>query len=77
MMVTIGSRYLVFATMFGPSIFWVMGACLIVAGIIALYAAIPPLFAASLGGMIEALFSFSVFLKPAAVVETPCNDRVA
>lgn len=65
MMVTIGSRYLVFASMFGRSIFWVMGVSLIVAGNVALFAAIPPVVAAAVGGLIEVLFAGVVFSKAA------------
>lgn len=64
MMVTIGSRYLVFATMFGRTVFWAMGATLIAAGILALFAAVPPFPAAALGGSIEVLFAVLVFAKP-------------
>jgi hypothetical protein len=67
MMVTIGSRYLVFATMFGRTIFWTMGATLIAAGIFTLYAAIAPAFAAAAGGAIEVLFAVFVFTKPSRV----------
>ena len=63
MMVTIGSRYLVFASMFGRAIFWVMGMSLIVAGNVALFAALPPAVAAAIGGLIEVLFACLVFLK--------------
>ena len=63
MMVTIGSRYLVFASMFGRSIFWVIGVSLIVAGNVALFAAVPPVMAAAIGGLIEVLFAFVVFSK--------------
>ena len=68
MMATIGCRYLVFATMFGRLFFWIMGASLIVAGYLVLASAVPPVFAAGLGGLIEvlfALFLFSIASKPA------------
>ena len=65
MMVTIGSRYLVFASMFGRAIFWVMGVSLIVAGNVALFAAVPPVMAAAIGGLIEVLFAGVVFSKAA------------
>lgn len=71
-MATIGSRYLIFASMYGLSICWAMGASLIVAGTCAFYLAIPPVVAAGLGGLIEVLFAGYVFLKgfrPAAPVQ--------
>lgn len=63
MMATIGCRYLIFASVYGRSIFWVMGVCLIVAGNFALFSKIPPTMAAGLGGLIEVLFAAFVFLK--------------
>ncbi len=63
MMATIGSRYLVFASMFGRSIFWVMGVSLILAGFLAFYTALTPVVAAGLGGLIEVVFAFLVFAK--------------
>ncbi len=63
MMATIGSRYLIFASMYGKLIFWTMGVSLIVAGNFAFFSAIPPAFAAALGGLIEVLFAFYVFSK--------------
>ena len=65
MMVTIGSRYLVFASIYGKSIFWVMGGSLIIGGMAALSFAILPVFAAGIGAMIEVLFAFVMFLKVA------------
>lgn len=61
MMATIGSRYLVFASVFGRSVFWLLGVCLIAAAVIAIGLAMPPVFAAGLGGLIEILFAFRAF----------------
>ena len=63
MMATIGSRYLIFASIYGRPIFWVMGVSLIVAGNLVLFAAVTPVLAAGLGGLIEILFAFFVFSK--------------
>lgn len=63
MMATIGSRYLIFASIFGKSIFWVMGASLIAAGNAAFFAAISPTLAAGLGGTIEVAFAMFVFSR--------------
>jgi len=57
MMGTIGCRYLVFASVFGRSIFWVIGASLIVAGYIAYFWALVPAASAAFGGLIEILFA--------------------
>ncbi len=63
MLVTIGSRYLIFASVFGKLIFWAMGATLIVAGSLTVFSATQPVIAAALGGLIEVLFAIFVFAK--------------
>jgi len=63
MMATIGARYLIFASVFGRSIFWVLGGTLIVAGYLAFFYAVSPTIAAGLGGLIEVLFALLVFSK--------------
>jgi hypothetical protein len=63
MMATIGSRYLIFASIFGRPLFWILGLSLIVAANLALFSSIPPAAAAGLGGLIEVLFAFWVFSK--------------
>jgi hypothetical protein len=63
MMATIGSRYLIFASIFGRPIFWILGLSLIVAANLAFFSAIPLTAAAGLGGLIEVLFAFWVFSK--------------
>jgi hypothetical protein len=71
MMVTIGSRYLVFASMYGRPVFWVMGTSLIAAGVVAFFMAMPPVLAAALGGAIEVLFACFVFARTSATVTGP------
>ena len=61
MMATIGSRYLVFASIFGRSVFWLLGAVLIVAANLALFTMAPPAIAAGVGGVIEIAFALLVF----------------
>lgn len=68
MMATIGSRYLVFASIFGRPIFWVLGLSLIVAANLAFFLAFPPVFAAGLGGLIEVLFAYLVFSKASKLI---------
>lgn len=63
MMATIGSRYLIFATVFGRAIFWAFGVSLIVAANLAFFLAASPAVAAGLGGLIEVLFAFLVFSR--------------
>jgi hypothetical protein len=61
LMASIGSRYLIFGSVFGRPIFWVLGASLIVAANVCLFTALAPVFAAGIGGAIEVLFAFLVF----------------
>jgi hypothetical protein len=63
MMATIGCRYLIFASVFGKAIYWLLGAGLIVAANLALFTQMPPAFAAGLGGLIEIAFALLVFSK--------------
>lgn len=63
MMATIGSRYLVFASIYGRSIYWAFGASLIVAAYLVFSSDVPPAVAAGVGGLIEVFFAVLVFLK--------------
>jgi hypothetical protein len=74
MMGTIGCRYLVFASVFGRVIFWVIGMSLVMAGYLAFFWVAPPAVAAGVGGLIELTFAALVFLnaskRAVASVET-------
>jgi hypothetical protein len=63
LMASIGSRYLIFASVFGRSMFWALGASLIVAANLCLFAGLTPVIAAGIGGLIEVLFAFLVFSR--------------
>lgn len=63
MMATIGSRYLVLASVFGRQIFWILGTSLLAGGGLAVFLAAPPAIAAGLGGLIEVLFSVLMFAR--------------
>lgn len=63
MMATIGSRYLIFASIFGKAVYWVLGACLIIAANLTLFLNAPPAIAAAVGGLIEIALAFWVFSK--------------
>jgi len=63
MMATIGSRYLVFATVFGRPIFWAFGGSLIIAANLLFFSAVPPAIVAAACGLIEVLFAFLVYSK--------------
>lgn len=61
MMATIGSRYMVFSTLFGRAIYLVCGGVLLVAGVAAAWLHVPPVMAAALGSAIEIVFAAVVF----------------
>jgi hypothetical protein len=63
MMATIGSRYLIFASVYGKAIFWIIGATLIAAGNFSYLGAVPPVYAAAIGGFIEVVFAIVVFAR--------------
>ncbi len=70
MMATIGSRYLVFASVFGRAIYWVLGGILIIAANLAFFSGLAPVFAAGLGGVIELVFAYLVFSKASRDIES-------
>jgi hypothetical protein len=63
MMASIGSRYLVFASLYGRSIYWFMGVSLILAANLVCFLAPTPVIAAGLDGLIELLFGVLVLSK--------------
>jgi hypothetical protein len=69
MMATIGCRYLVFASLYGRSIYWLIGVSLILAANLVFFLALMPVAAAGLGGLIELLFAVLVFSKASKSVQ--------
>jgi hypothetical protein len=65
MMATIGGRYLVLASVYGLSIYWLLGGFLILAANLAFFAMLAPIVAAAIGGLIEIVFAFLVFTHSA------------
>ena len=63
MLATIGSRYLVFATVYGKAIYWALGISLVAAGNASLFLGIAPALAAAIGGALEILFALLVFSR--------------
>jgi hypothetical protein len=63
MMATIGCRYMIFATIYGTAMYWLLGATLLVAANLSLFLMAPPTVAAGLGGLIEVVFAVLVFSK--------------
>ncbi|MEL6309938.1 MAG: hypothetical protein AAFR81_01860 [Chloroflexota bacterium] len=60
MLMIIGGRYLVFRTLYGTSIFWMLGGTLLALGIVTLIFNEPVALAAIAGGTIEIGFSFAI-----------------
>jgi hypothetical protein len=63
MLATIGSRYLILATVFGRSVFWALGVTLLGAAGLSFYLSVAPTATAALGGAIEVVFAAVVFSK--------------
>ncbi|NQD37767.1 hypothetical protein HPT27_12085 [Permianibacter sp. IMCC34836] len=57
MMLTIGSRFLIFHTLFGLRLYWFCGGALIVAGYLCAALHMPPALTAFIGGGLEATFA--------------------
>jgi hypothetical protein len=63
MMAVIGCRYMVFASVFGRAIFWLLGGVLVAAGNFSFLLAAAPALAAAVGGAIELVFAAWMFAK--------------
>lgn len=63
MMLTIGSRYLVFSTLFGLAIYLGLGGLLICAGALAFHYSLPPMHSAFAGATIELVFAAILFSR--------------
>jgi len=63
MLMIIGVRYLIFQTIFGMSIYWILGMALIVAGFIGLNSNQPFYTFGIIGGLIELFFSILIIQK--------------
>jgi hypothetical protein len=63
MMLTIGGRYLVFSTLFGLAIYWVLGGLLICAGALAFHFSLPAMYSALAGATIELVFAVILFSR--------------
>jgi hypothetical protein len=61
MMAVIGSRYMVFATIFGRAAYWALGCVLVVAGVAATWLRLEPSQSAALGSLIEISCAVVVF----------------
>jgi hypothetical protein len=61
MMAVIGSRYMVFATIFNRTAYWTLGCVLVIAGMATLVLRLPPVYSAIIGSLIELGFAVIVF----------------
>ena len=74
MLLIIGGRYLVFATVYGMRLYWVLGLALAASGFALGYLAVPAHVAALVGAVIEAVFAVVClvqhrrWLRPGAVI---------
>lgn len=63
MMLTIGCRYFIFASVYGKAIFWVLGVILAAAGLMSFFTQLAPMLAAAIGGLIEICVAGFMFSK--------------
>lgn len=70
MMVTIGCRYTVFATVYGLRTYWVLGLTLIAASFASFYFWLPPAVSALLGGVLELAFAGTFFASAKRLVSS-------
>jgi hypothetical protein len=61
MMLTIGCRYAVFATVCGLKVYWLLGIALVAASFLSLFLWLAPSAAALVGGLVELALSFVIF----------------
>jgi hypothetical protein len=71
MLLTIGSRYLAFQTLYGLRIYWLMGLLLMVVGISSTMLHLPFIYGAYIGGLIEVIFAMIIFLQSKVDVKAP------
>ena len=63
MLLIIGGRYVVFATIYGLRLYWAVGGVLVGAAWLAIFAHLPPLAAVCAGSAIEAVFAVVLFAR--------------
>jgi len=68
MLLTIGGRYLTFATLYGMRIYWIFGAALSGAGMLLANSGAPMAASALIGGAIEIVFGLAIWLAGREVV---------
>ncbi|MCG8454726.1 MAG: hypothetical protein MI919_00485 [Holophagales bacterium] len=61
MMLTIGCRYAVFATVYGLTVYWVLGLSLVVAAFLSFFLWLSPPISAMAGGLVELVFAYIIF----------------
>ncbi len=61
MMLSIGCRYAVFATVYGLKVYWVLGAALVAASFLSFFLWLAPPISAMAGGLVELAFAFFIF----------------
>ena len=61
MLMTIGSRYLVFNTLYGMKLYWALGVLLILSGVLCILLNVSFVIGAFLGGVIEIIFALFIF----------------
>src|SRR5690625_1707148 len=63
MLLVIGGRYLVFATIYGMRLYWVLGLALALAGVVLAWLRASPVFVVAAGSAIEFAFGFVAIVQ--------------
>src|SRR5690625_7983539 len=63
MLLVIGGRYLVFATIYGMRLYWVLGLALALAGVVLAWRRASPVFVVAAGAAIEFAFGFVAIVQ--------------
>ncbi|MBF7072306.1 hypothetical protein ISG33_02670 [Glaciecola sp. MH2013] len=66
MLMVIGARYFAFQTMYSLKAYWLLGALLVIAGVISASLSLPFVFGAFAGGIIEVVFAIILFKQSKA-----------
>lgn len=68
MLLTIGARYFSFQTLYGLKEYWLLGALLIIAGIVCAISGAPVIVGAFTGGILEIVFALALIKKGKAIL---------
>ncbi|MDN3650796.1 hypothetical protein QWZ13_17965 [Reinekea marina] len=68
MLMAIGVRYLIFNTLYGEKIYWILGAVLMLSGMFCILLGANFIVGAFIGGLTEIIFSLVIFYRSKGLV---------